>query len=149
MAGDTNTTWRHLLDKRQQEELRLAETYRDDFTHGTDGHHRLMLVARLAEILDEVYADATTAVAAPEDPAITVARHYWDSGEQMHDIKERENFALALLDHPAVRDCFGDLKGQLPGIYQVIHEVTHNCPLWVVEIGRALYELDELTQVPV
>ena len=45
-------TWTDQLDERQQKELALARTYARDFHHGTDGHSRLMLIARLAELLD-------------------------------------------------------------------------------------------------
>jgi hypothetical protein len=45
--------WRLLLtDDRQRDELRFAETYATSFRHGTDDHHRLLLIARLAELLD-------------------------------------------------------------------------------------------------
>jgi len=40
-----------LLDDRQQKECLLAVTYERDFQHGTDGHTRLILIARLVRLL--------------------------------------------------------------------------------------------------
>lgn len=40
-----------LLDDRQQKECLLAVTYERDFQHGTDGHNRLVLIARLVRLL--------------------------------------------------------------------------------------------------
>lgn len=48
-------TWMAQLDERQQKELKFARLYQKDFGHGTDGHHRLLLIARLADMLDEIY----------------------------------------------------------------------------------------------
>jgi len=45
--------WRTELDERQQKEVELARLYARDFAHGTDGHSRLMLIERLAGMLDE------------------------------------------------------------------------------------------------
>jgi hypothetical protein len=44
--------WRDTLDPREAAELVLAELYAERFHHGTDGHHRLMLIAKLAKLLD-------------------------------------------------------------------------------------------------
>jgi hypothetical protein len=33
--------------------LKLARLYAKDFAHGTDGHHRLLLIAKLADLLDK------------------------------------------------------------------------------------------------
>lgn len=44
--------WTDELDDRQQKELDFARTYAQSYHHGTDGHSRLMLIARLAELLD-------------------------------------------------------------------------------------------------
>lgn len=43
--------WMRNLDERQQKEVRFAVAYRDGFAHGTDGHHRLPLIAKLADLL--------------------------------------------------------------------------------------------------
>jgi hypothetical protein len=45
--------WMNELDERQQKELMFARMYAKDFAHGTDGHHRLLLIAKLAAMLDE------------------------------------------------------------------------------------------------
>lgn len=44
--------WMEFLDERQQKELQFAQSYASQFAHGTDGHHRLLLIAHLARILD-------------------------------------------------------------------------------------------------
>ena len=48
-----NIQWRNLLTDREQAELRLSETYARDYGHGTAGHLHLMLVAKLAFLLDK------------------------------------------------------------------------------------------------
>lgn len=48
-----NNHWMNALDERQQKELLLARLYAKDFAHGTDGHHRLLLIAKLAQMLDD------------------------------------------------------------------------------------------------
>lgn len=47
-----NKDWRNNLSVREQAEVRFAETYVKDFNHGTDGHSRLDVIARLAAMLD-------------------------------------------------------------------------------------------------
>jgi hypothetical protein len=49
--------WMNELDERQQKELLFARLYAKDFAHGTDGHHRLLLIAKLAALLDEYLAE--------------------------------------------------------------------------------------------
>jgi hypothetical protein len=44
--------WTLALDDRQRKELQLARYYAQNLAHGTDGHHRLLLIAKLAEMLD-------------------------------------------------------------------------------------------------
>lgn len=39
--------------RRALQELDFARTYYTSFNHGTDGHSRLVLIAKLAELLDE------------------------------------------------------------------------------------------------
>ena len=48
--------WWDKLDERQKKELVFAECYARDFNHGTVGHNRLILLSRLAELLDEAYS---------------------------------------------------------------------------------------------
>lgn len=45
--------WKHLFDRRERDEIALAVHYAQYFHHGTDGHTRLMLIAKLAELLDQ------------------------------------------------------------------------------------------------
>jgi hypothetical protein len=42
-----------LLDARQQKEVSFAKIYdTDDYRHGTDGHNRLVIISKLATLLD-------------------------------------------------------------------------------------------------
>jgi hypothetical protein len=63
------TTWTDALDERQQKELDFARLYATHYAHGTDGHSRLMLIARLAELLD-AQAAATPALAGLPSPGL-------------------------------------------------------------------------------
>lgn len=49
----TDSVWLEELDEHQRKELAFARLYADGFGHGTDGHHRLLLIAKLARLLDE------------------------------------------------------------------------------------------------
>jgi hypothetical protein len=42
------------LDDRQVAEIEFAKTYAETFHHGTDGHSRLMLIAKLAWFIEEI-----------------------------------------------------------------------------------------------
>lgn len=46
--------WKQILDERQQKELEFAELYAKEFHHGTDGHNRLLLLAKLSELLTRI-----------------------------------------------------------------------------------------------
>jgi hypothetical protein len=46
------TTWRAQLDERQRKQVAFAETYLREFNHGVVGHNDLVLIAKLAELLD-------------------------------------------------------------------------------------------------
>ena len=48
----TVDTWRAALDERQRKTIAFAEIYVRDFNHGTVGHNDLVLIAKLAELLD-------------------------------------------------------------------------------------------------
>jgi hypothetical protein len=52
--------WLDALDDRQQREAEFARVYASAYHHGTDGHSRLMLIARLAALLDTTEADLRT-----------------------------------------------------------------------------------------
>jgi len=54
MAEASRTDWIAQLDERQVKEVEFAETYANSFHHGTDGHHRLMLISKMAAMLDEM-----------------------------------------------------------------------------------------------
>lgn len=61
-------TWRDVLDERQRAAVRFAETYVRDFHHGTVGHNDLVLIARMAQLLDQAgHAGATFVKPARED----------------------------------------------------------------------------------
>lgn len=45
-------SWIDTLDDRQRREIAFARLYAKEFAHGTDGHHRLLLISALAELLD-------------------------------------------------------------------------------------------------
>lgn len=63
-----DSTWRTaLLDDRQQKEVKLADLYARDFNHGTTGHNQLLLIARLAELLDA--ATGVRELPKPPEPA--------------------------------------------------------------------------------
>lgn len=56
MPTDGFRYWLNKLDERQQKEIRFAEVYAEEFHHGTNGHNQLILIAQLAQLLDD-YAD--------------------------------------------------------------------------------------------
>lgn len=60
-----DSTWRNLLDERQRKEIAFAELYVAHFGHGTTGHNQLILIARLAQLLD-VAAGVAELPAPPE-----------------------------------------------------------------------------------
>jgi hypothetical protein len=45
--------WRAELDEQQRKEVLFAQDYAASYAHGTDGHSRLMLIAKMAELLDK------------------------------------------------------------------------------------------------
>jgi hypothetical protein len=51
------------LDPRQIDEIRWAQTYASSFLHGTDGHQKLVLIARLADALTHTFMAIDTAKA--------------------------------------------------------------------------------------
>lgn len=52
---DGTWDWRtDMLDERQRKELGFAQFYADEYAHGTDGHNRLLLLSKLANILDDL-----------------------------------------------------------------------------------------------
>jgi len=49
-----NTKWEELLGARELQEVHLAQIYAREFNHGTTGHNQLMLIAKLADMLNRV-----------------------------------------------------------------------------------------------
>jgi len=43
--------WMELLTERERKEVKFAWAYAANFNHGTDGHSRLLLIAKLADLL--------------------------------------------------------------------------------------------------
>ena len=41
-----------LFNERERNEIQFARIYSEDFRHGTDGHTRILLVAKLANIIE-------------------------------------------------------------------------------------------------
>lgn len=46
------TTWKVQLTDRERKEVEFCQQYAQNFNHGTDGHSRMLVVARLAQIID-------------------------------------------------------------------------------------------------
>lgn len=44
--------WRRDFDERELKEVSFSQVYATGFAHGTAGHNRLMLIAKMAEQLD-------------------------------------------------------------------------------------------------
>ena len=54
--------WHKNFDERQLKEIAFARVYVNHFKHGTDGHNSKLIVARFADMMDQVeemLADAT------------------------------------------------------------------------------------------
>ena len=49
--------WLDTLDDRGQKEVEFARVYQQHYAHGTDGHGRLLLIAKLAALLDTMETD--------------------------------------------------------------------------------------------
>lgn len=45
--------WRIHFDERQRKEIAFAQLYARDFHHGTSGHNDMMIIAKMAELLDD------------------------------------------------------------------------------------------------
>jgi len=58
---DTDDYWEAHLDERELKETELAMLYAVEFHHGTDGHNRLMLIAKLTSLVN-VYEDVIHAL---------------------------------------------------------------------------------------
>jgi hypothetical protein len=51
--------WIDSLTEREADELNFAIMYDTQFKHGTDGHHRLLLIAKLSRFLDYLWSVST------------------------------------------------------------------------------------------
>jgi len=58
---DTDDWWQCYLDERELKETALAMLYAVQFHHGTDGHNRLMLIAKLTSLVN-VYGNVIHAL---------------------------------------------------------------------------------------
>lgn len=60
----------HDLSDRDRKEIDFARLYEADFGHGTDGHNRLLIIAKMARLLDYLEKNVgRAAVAEGEQPA--------------------------------------------------------------------------------
>lgn len=50
----TERVWHDILDEREQKEVAFAKTYAREYAHGTAGHNRLMLIAKMANLLSAI-----------------------------------------------------------------------------------------------
>lgn len=46
--------WHKGFDERQLDEIRFSKVYLKDFSHGTDGHNAKIIMAKMANKLDEI-----------------------------------------------------------------------------------------------
>lgn len=46
--------WKSEFDKRQLKEIEFCKVYKKDFNHGTQGHNTRVIVADLAEIVENM-----------------------------------------------------------------------------------------------
>jgi len=45
--------WHKLFDERQLKEIAFSRHYAKNYAHGTDGHNAKIIIAKLADLLDE------------------------------------------------------------------------------------------------
>lgn len=45
--------WHNKFTERERQEIAFAQVYTDQFAHGTTGHNALIIIAKLARLLDE------------------------------------------------------------------------------------------------
>lgn len=46
--------WSKHFDERQKNEIVFSQVYAREFSHGTDGHNAKLIIAKMAEILNEI-----------------------------------------------------------------------------------------------
>lgn len=52
LAERLNSDWTSFFNEREKAEMFFSELYGEFFRHGTDGHNRLLLLARLIHLVD-------------------------------------------------------------------------------------------------
>ena len=57
MNEQTNRDWRKQFDDRQIKEIVFSIYYATEFAHGTDGHNAKMIIAKMAQLLDNQYIE--------------------------------------------------------------------------------------------
>ena len=56
--------WREVfLDERERQEVAFCETYVRDYGHGTAGHLERVIIAKLADVLDQVQTRVNVQIA--------------------------------------------------------------------------------------
>lgn len=58
--------WRSKFDERQLKEIDFAVLYAEKFAHGTDGHNAKMIIAKMADMLEEIHFVLVSAEAGSE-----------------------------------------------------------------------------------
>jgi hypothetical protein len=53
LPPSTESEWIDQLDERQKKQIAFCELYASDFHHGADGHNSMMLIAKMASLLNE------------------------------------------------------------------------------------------------
>jgi hypothetical protein len=71
------SSWREtLIDDRQRKEIAFSELYATEYNHGTTGHNQLLLIARLAELIDvAIGAKQLPPPPAPAKICLTFGKH--------------------------------------------------------------------------
>ncbi len=59
------TVWLDKFDERQQKQIKLARLYdAPDFRHGADGHNNMLIISKMASLLDAAEEQAGEKLAA-------------------------------------------------------------------------------------
>lgn len=53
-----NPVWMNLLTEREISEIEFAQLYSREYNHGTDGHNRLNLIAKLVDIINQDFIES-------------------------------------------------------------------------------------------
>lgn len=87
---ETTEDWRNRLDERQRQEVAFATLYTTQFNHGTTGHNQLLLIHRLAELLE--YATTHSGeLPSPPDPADIVLTFGKYRGLSLWEIAQQDS----------------------------------------------------------